>query len=622
MHFQTPNKFTALLFLSALAGVLLVAGTSGADAIDFGLVDAWQKKNIRALQRYNTTYRNTPIEPYLFAGQINAREAAQGTLNQSVQRGLERFAGVPPVEKLRAGLLKEWARQKDWKPFGEHIDRIPTWLAETDTDLACATLLFRSARGKNIASMRADLFHRTRDFSPICAEALTGTVSSGAITADQAMTKLASLAAFSSRGASLRFLQAVGSELPAEKVRSASALVDILHATRDDFDDGKKELSAHNSKLDAATLRLATTHVGILGTRKHASGGHALIRSVDGYRLSLAGSAAEWRTRAAIMASSWSDVLASVESMPPALRSETIWGYWYSRALQKLGKTAEARLLLTELSRQPGFYGLLAAEQSKIRPPYLADSPQPDPALVHYYLKRPEAQRAKALHKAGLWVEAAHEWKALMHGADSRAYLAAAHAAAEMGMIDRQIGLAIRATSHFDLGLRYPLVHEQEVLSASSAAHIAPELTWAIIRQESRFVAHAVSSAGAVGLMQLMPATAKRVAARAGMKAKPTRQVLVEPSPNIELGTAFLSSLLRSYKGNVAYAAAAYNAGPGRVARWRNTLGTMEIERFVELIPFDETRDYTKQVLANYVLYAQVRGKQPIRLLDVLNRME
>ncbi len=122
--------------------------------------------------------------------------------------------------------------------------------------------------------------------------------------------------------------------------------------------------------------------------------------------------------------------------------------------------------------------------------------------------------------------------------------------------------------------------------------------------------------------MQLMPATAKLVASRAGMKTKPTRQMLVTPSTNIELGTVFLGSLIRTYGGNTAYAAAAYNAGPGRVKKWRARLGTTEIERFVELIPFDETRDYTRQVLANYVMYAYARGTQPVRLMDLLSRKE
>lgn len=619
---RTDSPFGRRCRMLALAGALLAMSAAGTDAVDFGLIDAYQKKNLRALQHYAAEYRSTPIEPYLFAARINARDAAKGTLSASVAQGLGRFAGVPPVEKLRAGLLKEWARSADWKQFEAHAGRIPAWLSESDTELKCALLLHSTARQKPSTYSRGELFEQMREFPPLCSDALAGAFSTGQIPDALAYAKLTQLAAFSSRGGSLRLLHLISSEWGSEKSRAASAIVEILHAARDDFDDGKKELAVRAAALTPETLRLATVHVGILGTKKLERGGHALIRSVDGYRLGLTGVAAEWRTRAAILSSSWSDVLASVESLSPELRSEPFWGYWYARALQKLGRTAEARLLFTELARQPGYYGILSAEQNGIRPPYLADTPLPDHALTQQYLNRPEVVRARALHQAGLWVEAALEWKYLMHGADSKAYYAAAHAAKEQGLVDRQIGLAIRASNHFDLELRYPLVHGSEVKAASEAARIAPELTWAVIRQESRFIPHAVSSAGAVGLMQLMPATAKLVAARAGMKTKPTRQMLVTPSTNIELGTVFLGSLIRTYGGNTAYAAAAYNAGPGRVKKWRARLGTTDIERFVELIPFDETRDYTRQVLANYVMYAYARGTQPVRLMDLLSRKE
>lgn len=622
--FMPYMRFMPRLVLPALAASIACVCVSGAYAVDYGLVEAYQKKNIKALQRYTATYRKTPIEPYIFAAGINVREAAQGALSPVVVQGLDRFAGIPPVEKLRAGLLKEWARKSDWKQFEDHISRIPAWLAEKDTELKCAQITFTSARQKPLEITRTELFAQMREFPPLCGEAFAGAFSTGEIPQDLALSKLAQLAAFGSRASGLRLLQVLDAEAGSDKTRkaAASAIVEILHAARDDFDDGKRELAAHGNALDATTLRLVTVHVGALGAKKLNHGAHALISSVDGYRLGMAGAAAEWRTRAALMTASWNDVRTSIESMPQQLHAEPVWQYWYAQALRKLGRTQEASQFFAALACKPGYYGLLAAEAAGIRPAYLASAPEPDPTLVRQFLGRTDVQRTKALHRAGLWVEAAHEWKVIMQGADSSTYYAAAHAAKDLGLVDRQIALAIGAVEHFDLALRYPRVHEREVLSASQSAGILPELTWAVIRQESRFVAHAVSSAGAVGLMQLMPATAKRVAAKKGMKAKPTRQVLCDPEPNIDLGAAFLGSLMRSYSGNVAYTAAAYNAGPGRVVKWRGLLPGTEIERFVELIPFDETRDYTKNVLANYVMYAYARGKQPVSLQELAQRKD
>jgi|TARA_Y100001933_G_scaffold195062_1_gene195263 soluble lytic murein transglycosylase len=122
---------------------------------------------------------------------------------------------------------------------------------------------------------------------------------------------------------------------------------------------------------------------------------------------------------------------------------------------------------------------------------------------------------------------------------------------------------------------------------------------YGLIRQESHFNPYAVSSADAIGLAQLLPSTAKQVARWIGIKA-PTRTSLLEPNLNIRLGTRYLASLLKSFRGSMVLSIASYNAGPDRIRRWMRRHGDRPLDEFVEEIPFDETRLYVKRVLAGY----------------------
>jgi soluble lytic murein transglycosylase len=126
-------------------------------------------------------------------------------------------------------------------------------------------------------------------------------------------------------------------------------------------------------------------------------------------------------------------------------------------------------------------------------------------------------------------------------------------------------------------------------------------LVAALIRQESSFAPRAVSRVGALGLMQLMPEVGERLAARRGFPVW-DRALLFQPDVNVRLGTAHLQDLLRGYREE-AHALAAYNAGAGRVARWRARPGTDDVEVFVERIPYVETRDYVRIVQRNRALY-------------------
>jgi soluble lytic murein transglycosylase len=154
----------------------------------------------------------------------------------------------------------------------------------------------------------------------------------------------------------------------------------------------------------------------------------------------------------------------------------------------------------------------------------------------------------------------------------------------------------------------YPKPYVALVTEIGDLVDVEPELIYAIIRQESGFRADVVSPAAAVGLMQLLPVTAGRVAAENGLVSEADR--LTEPPVNIGYGSRYLRKLLDLFGGNYALAAASYNAGPTAVLRWLNGSPDLELDVFVARIPFTETRGYVERVVGNYARYRYLRGEQ------------
>ena len=144
------------------------------------------------------------------------------------------------------------------------------------------------------------------------------------------------------------------------------------------------------------------------------------------------------------------------------------------------------------------------------------------------------------------------------------------------------------------------------------------EESWVLglVRQESRFITNAKSTAGAAGLMQLMPATAQWVARKMGMKDFSLARVH-DVDVNTALGTFYLRTVLNELDGHPVLAAAAYNAGPGRARRWRDAK-PIEGAIYAESIPFNETRDYVKKVMSNTMYYSAVLGGQTASLKERL----
>lgn len=158
----------------------------------------------------------------------------------------------------------------------------------------------------------------------------------------------------------------------------------------------------------------------------------------------------------------------------------------------------------------------------------------------------------------------------------------------------------------------YPKAFPEIVTKHCHTNKVPEALQWAIMREESSFYPRAESFANAMGLTQMMTRTAQRFA-----KWPVTREALFDPDKNVEVGSRFLAFLLDHYSGAVPLVISGYNAGEGGVDRWLKERGDLELDEFIETIPFDETRGYTKRVLSSYLTYAWLyEPKTPVPAID------
>jgi soluble lytic murein transglycosylase len=330
-----------------------------------------------------------------------------------------------------------------------------------------------------------------------------------------------------------------------------------------------------------------------------------------------------WAARSALRAPQardrWPLVLKAISAMSPGSQADTAWVYWKARALQATAKDgaegdaqrAEARRHLTELASPLHFYGQLAAEDLGLAPALPVNAAPSTPTERETARNTPGFKRAMHLAALGLRDEARREWNFTLRGLGDRELLAAARWACEASDWQLCINTSERTKTEFDLATRYPTPFMPEIQQAANAAKLEPAFVLGIIRQETRFMPNLRSHAGASGLMQLMPNTAKWIAKKIGQDFNPARAELIfDPALNLRLGTSYLKMVLDDLSGSQPMAAAAYNAGPGRPRRWREG-PVLEPAAWAEAVPFNETRDYVKKVTSNTAIYAALLNRQP-----------
>ncbi|WP_370298861.1 transglycosylase SLT domain-containing protein [Pontibacterium sp.] len=323
----------------------------------------------------------------------------------------------------------------------------------------------------------------------------------------------------------------------------------------------------------------------------------------------------EWRIRVALSQQDWKQVSHTISKLPPNEQENDRWVYWKAIADSQLDKSIPVKKKLAAVSQERSFYGFLAAELNN-QPFALNKQSIPLQKPVMGKLESiPGLLRARELHQMNLIVAANREWRLVEKSLSKEQKLMAGYLALSWGWHNRAINAAISTGQWDELSIRFPSPHKQ--LFEKNARQRKIDLTWplAIARQESAFLKNAKSHAGARGLMQLMPNTAKRTARKHKIPYKRLSQ-LNQPQTNIALGTAYLGEMYNLFDNNKAYATAAYNAGPHRVKKWLNDRGHLPLDIWIETIPFKETRRYVQNVLAFRVIYDRMSGRSGNLLSD------
>ena len=553
----------------------------------------------------------------------------------AVRAFLERYANVPLAERLLAEWLKSLAKRGEWKTFGDFYLKQPS----EDVELACYTAQWRWQQegGEALDDVRGFWFSG-QDQPESCRPVFAALIAKGKLTSRDIWARFR----LAHEAGNYRLAAKIAGELPTverpaprdiERIdrnpRAALmkgdfrlsapfgrelALYALDRATASDPSAARDAWLNFRSRLPDPDRLYGNLVLAYNAARQLVPSASDWYRDAEGAPMTEAQRA--WRVRAALRAGEWSEVANAIDAMPETEAQEPAWRYWKARSLAATGHVEDATRLYGGLATEQHFYGFLAAEALGATVVPQSEPLSPEPAALAAFAARPAVQRVVKLSALDLRSEGHREWLAVVRGLDDDALLLAAVFAQQNDLYDRSINTADRTRQRHDFALRYPTPYQSEIEEAAKRNGLDPALLYGLVRQESRFVADIVSTAGAVGLMQLMAPTARWVAKQTGRSELRTLK-LDDPALNVELGSYYLRYVMDRFGGLPALAAAAYNAGPGRADSWRGA-ASLEGAIYVETIPFNETRDYTKKVLANAMFYQTRLGLPYLALRDRL----
>jgi soluble lytic murein transglycosylase len=328
----------------------------------------------------------------------------------------------------------------------------------------------------------------------------------------------------------------------------------------------------------------------------------------------------ELRVRRALAERDWPGVLHWIELMPGDTREESRWQYWTARAHEQRGDTERARAAYARAAEGRNFFAFAAAD--RLGQPYALNLERNgfDDSFREQVARWPAVQRTEALLRIGESGLANSEWLNAVASATPREARALADYAQRRGWHARLVQTTITGQMWDALDWRFPEAYREHFLHWGRQTSVDPYLLMGIARRESAYNPDALSPAGARGLMQIMPGTATQLSRQLGIR-DPGPYGVLDPALNIRLGSTYIRDMIDRYQGNRLAAAAAYNAGPGRVDRWLRD-APEEFDLFVESIPFRETRDYVQAVLAYRVIFESLANGGNAEDISMLSSAE
>ena len=639
-----PHPLMATPLAQAAGGTEAPGGwavPAEAQALVQEALSAWKRRDRTKLASLRDQARQarSPFLAWIEYWELNARlpEAKQDELNAFYGR----FAGSYQEDRLRNDWLLELGRRRDWENFQKDLK---SYRMNDDREVACYALLAEWAGQQRTDSPQ--YAHRAREawFAQKEADNGCGTMAltlmeAGVMHWGDAWRKARVAAEAGKKAAALQAANLIHPDAakwlgefwdkPQAYLKTHAratnrtdqelvALALIRLAAKDYKSPVDTRMAAAllasdwEAKLPRDLVSWVWASIGKHGgLRQLPEAGEWFQKAAKGaHEIDWSDDTLAWKVRVALRANvaevRWDVVQRALDAMSAAEQREPAWMYWRARAYLASGRTsrqADAQRLLEAIATPQTFYGKLALEELGRGLAWPDRSIQLTSEERSKVRQHEGLQRSLAMIQAGLRAEGVREWNFHAIGQGDRHLLAMAELACERGVWDRCINTSERTREVWSLAQRYPMPHGDVLKARAQEAGLDPATVFGLVRQESRFQADAQSYVGATGLMQLMPETARWMARKVGVPYQPER--LVDPDYNARLGTAYLKLLLDDFEGNLAMAAAAYNAGPGRPRRWRDG-PAVDAAAWVEGIPFNETRDYVKKVVSNSVDYAQL----------------
>lgn len=617
-------------FATAIAPLLCVialAPRGFADANDDFLAAeaALERGKLEEADRLIVELDAHPLLPYLTYARLT-RDLDE-TTPDAIAAFLERYASTPLAARLRAAWLERLLERGDWSGYARF------YAPDDALDKRCNYLnaLIQTGREADAFASVEPIWLSGRSLPPACDPVFAAWKNSGGLTSELAWGRV-------ERAMAAGAIDLAGyiarEHMPADEARlverwltihtNPQRAFDPAALPGDDARSGRIVVHAVERLAQSAPDRAAMlwrdarrrfTISPELADDAHAAIGFALaergertglvyLSRIDPERSGR--NRLERRLRFALTLGDWARVAAWVEALPDDAYKAERWLYWQARAQEVLGKAAEAAVDYRRAGDERSLWGFAAAERAGM--PYKFDH-HPTPAstaAIARLLERPAWRRIASLESLGRPLDVRREWHHLRARLEGEDIMAAALIAQDLGWRDQAIFTLARSGYWDDLELRFPTPYRRIVARQANATGLDESFLYAIMRQESAFAPSVRSSAGARGLMQLMPQTARDVARLIGIRSGS----LDDPEYNIALGARYLSDMLARFDGNPALAAAAYNAGPARVLSWIPD-AAMAGERWIETIPFVETRAYVRRVLAYRILYDHRLGREP-----------
>jgi soluble lytic murein transglycosylase len=590
--------------------------------------DAYRAGDPLKLAKFSAGLEEHALAPYLEFWRLKLR---LDDLSATEARDfLSRHAGSYLADRLRSDWLKVLARRGDWQTFD--LELAP--LVQEDLEIRCYAWLSRLARSDDGAYEEAKpMWLDPKELPDGCATLGEKMISDGKLRVKDVWQRARVLFDNGQLSAAQRILDYLpADEAPDPRMLSQAAtspekllaappqdlkprqaremvLLAIVRLARTDPRGAADLLGGSlGERLPEPDRMYAWVRVAYEAARRHIPDSVKWFKR--GGKTDLTDEHLAWKARAAMRSGDWEMLREAIDPMSITARQDPAWSYWYGRSLAAEGNTEGARAYFLRISAQPHFYGLLAAEElgeSVVMPqPFYAPSEEE----VARARATPGLKRSLALYALALRTEGMREWLFSIRTMDDQQLLAAAELARRAEVYDRTINTADRTAHVHNFQMRFLAPFRDVFREHARAFDLEEAWVLGITRQESRFIADAKSSAGARGLMQLMPATAKWIAGKIGMPYSLDR--VIEVDTNVTLGTRYLKYVLEDL-GHPVLASAAYNAGPGRARRWRD-IKPLEGAIYAETIPFNETRDYVKKVMANTLYYSALTGGKPLSL--------